>query len=166
MIHAEYELDIPPEYADHRGMFSSGECVPHHVRRSTTGNRRAGTHRDIFANIVIATCVASFHEYADRLERVRLQQKFRRLAMEWSRDAAHYSSIEDMCMHPAYQRIIGMGPKVVPLILRELERCPDHWFWALASITEEDPVPEESWGRIDEMTSAWLKWGRENGFSW
>jgi hypothetical protein len=46
--------------------------------------------------------------------------------------------------HPAYQRIIEMGQPVMPLIFRELEREPDHWFWALQSITGENPVKLES----------------------
>ena len=36
-----------------------------------------------------------------------------------------------------YQRIIGMGLPVVPLILEELEREPDQWFWALEAITKK-----------------------------
>ena len=88
---------------------------------------------------------------SDQLHLSRFQRRFDRLAKQWAREASHYSSIQDMCMHPAYQRIIGMGPKAVPLILRQLERSPDHWFWALSAITEEEPVAEENWGRIDEM---------------
>lgn len=45
----------------------------------------------------------------------------------------------EMAMHPAYQRIIGLGPEVAPLLLRELERQPDHWFWALKALTGADP---------------------------
>lgn len=60
-----------------------------------------------------------------------------------------------MAMHPAYQQIIGMGREAVPLILRDLQRRPDHWCWALAHITGEDPVPAE-------VAEAWLDWGRQN----
>ncbi|WP_333155627.1 hypothetical protein [Microcoleus sp. SVA1_A1] len=34
-----------------------------------------------------------------------------------------------------YQRIIGMGQPVVPLIFRDLEQKSDYWFWALRAIT-------------------------------
>ena len=68
------------------------------------------------------------------------QNKFRRLAEQWLRETAHTSSLKKACMHPAYQRIIGMGIVVVPYLLRELEQRPDHWFWALNAITEEDPA--------------------------
>ncbi len=60
-------------------------------------------------------------------------------------------------------RIIGMGWPVVPLILEELEREPDQWFWALESITEENPVPPEASGRVRLMAQAWIEWGKQQG---
>ena len=67
-----------------------------------------------------------------------------------------------MAMHPAYQQIIGMGTPALPLIFQELQREPDHWFWALGAITGENPVPEEDAGDLDAMTDAWLSWGSTN----
>ena len=72
----------------------------------------------------------------------------------------------EMAMHPAYQEIIGMGELAVPLILAELERDPDHWFWALKAITGADPVPEHCRGHLEEMAQAWLRWGRMQGYEW
>ena len=91
------------------------------------------------------------------------EQKFNRLKEEWRRDTLATSSVTKMSMHPAYQRIIGMGPAVVPLLLRELRSDPDHWFWALGVITEENPVSEEDAGDIIRMSKAWLNWGKRNG---
>lgn len=62
-----------------------------------------------------------------------------------------------------YQHIIGMGWDAVPFLLVEMAREPDQWFWALEAITEENPVPQESRGRVREATEAWLAWGRERG---
>lgn len=95
----------------------------------------------------------------------QLEQKFKRLATEWKRATAILSAGDVICMHPAYQQIIGMGPAVLPLIFRELERDVDHWFWALHSITGVDPLPESSHGNMNEMARTWLAWGRENGFA-
>ena len=92
------------------------------------------------------------------------QQQFDSLVAEWRRTRGHSSKIKDLVMNPAYQRIIGMGEPVVPLILAEMERVPDHWSWALASITGEDPVPQSVRGRLDETTAAWLHWAREKGY--
>lgn len=69
-------------------------------------------------------------------------------------------------MHPAYQGIIGLGPIALPLILRELEKELDHWFWALKAISGEDPVSPQNRGKMREMTDAWLNWGREKGYVW
>ena len=69
-------------------------------------------------------------------------------------------------MCPSYQRIIGLGPAVVPLLLRELERAPDHWFWALKAITGADPVPPAARGGIREKVRLWIEWGRQQGYQW
>ena len=68
-----------------------------------------------------------------------------------------------MVAHPAYQAIIGLGWPAVPLLLRDLEREPVHWFEVLQAITGEDPVAREQWGNIPAMAAAWLAWGRQHG---
>lgn len=92
------------------------------------------------------------------------QMKFYRLKSQWEAETAFFSSISDMAMHPAYQQIIGMGRVVVPLIFREMKKEPGHWFWALKSITGEDPIPPEHRGKIKAMTEDWLLWGKEQGY--
>ena len=91
-------------------------------------------------------------------------ERFSRLVEKWRSETAFVSSVTDMAMHPAYQEIIGMGNDAVPLILAELERAPDHWFWALKAITGADPVPDEAKGRVEEMARAWLRWARMHGY--
>ena len=54
---------------------------------------------------------------------------------------------------------------VVPLILAELATEPDHWFWALHAITEENPVAPKDSGNVGKMTDAWIKWGRQRGYA-
>ena len=93
-----------------------------------------------------------------------LQRRFQRLARQWKRSHVFSSSTSQIALDPAYQQIIGMGYPAVPLVLRELEKRPDHWFWALRSITGEDPVLEDQRGNLHQMTAAWLKWGRERGY--
>jgi hypothetical protein len=90
--------------------------------------------------------------------------RFLMLKEEWEADTAHLSSITEIAMHPAYQQIIGMGPIAIPLILSEMKKQPSHWFWALKSITGEDPVLQEHRGKIFQMAEAWLRWGREQGY--
>ena len=90
--------------------------------------------------------------------------KFRALAAQWKRETTNISSMSRIVMHPAYQRIIGMGGAAVPLILCELQKQPDWWFWALSAITGADPVPAEKSGSLKDMTTAWLAWGQEHGY--
>lgn len=90
--------------------------------------------------------------------------RFFDLKEEWEKDTAMLSSITDIAMHSAYQQIIGIGPVAVSFILYEMSRKPNHWFWALKSITGEDPVPPGAKGNIEEMTEAWLNWGREQRY--
>jgi hypothetical protein len=92
-----------------------------------------------------------------------MKARFERLANEWKEQARHLSSTTRMAMLQPYQRIIGMGMPVVPLILEELRREPHHWFWALEAITEQNPVPTESLGKTKAMAEAWVKWGIEHG---
>lgn len=99
-------------------------------------------------------------------QREKTAERFRELLRQWKADVAPISSLTEMAMHPAYQQIIGLGREAVPLILRELEREPDHWFWALKAITGVDPVESARKGRVREMALAWLRWGREQGLKW
>lgn len=103
-------------------------------------------------------------EIVVRFSRPELERVFHELADAWRDDTRFLSSVPDRIMHPAYQRIIGLGPAVVPLLLEDLERQPTHWFWALKAITGADPVPGEDAGAIRKMADAWLEWGRRRGY--
>lgn len=94
------------------------------------------------------------------------EEKFNALAAKWDSETGHMSSIGDMALNSAYQRIIGMGVAAVPFLLREMELRPNHWHWALNAITEQNPVPEEHYGRLDLIAKDWVKWGREQGYRW
>ena len=93
-----------------------------------------------------------------------VDERFHRLAEEWKQQSRYLSNTAQIALLRPYQRIIGMGPAAVPLILRELEAEPAPWFWALEAITEQDPVPPEAAGRVQIMAEAWLEWGRGRGY--
>ena len=95
-----------------------------------------------------------------------VEQRFARLAALWHEETWHLSSATRMAEHPAYREIISLGEAVVPLLLRELAREPDHWFSALKAITGANPVGPADHGRIDKMAAAWLDWGRLHGYQW
>jgi hypothetical protein len=90
---------------------------------------------------------------------------FEFLRLRWQVERRATSSITQMMLMPAYQRIIGMGERAVPLILAQLKKKgddPDHWGWALHSITGADPVPAEAAGDTVRIAEAWLAWGKRH----
>ena len=98
------------------------------------------------------------------VEQANDRNRFQRLRSPWKEQSRYLSNTAQMSMLGPYQRIIGMGTAAVPLILEELRREPDYWFWALESITEANPVAAEDAGRVQAMTAAWIRWGIERGY--
>ena len=74
------------------------------------------------------------------LDPAQIEKKFIALRDEWKAKRGHHSDTLKLAMHSAYQQIIGLGPDVIPLLLRELATAPDRWYWALRALTGEDPV--------------------------
>jgi hypothetical protein len=100
-----------------------------------------------------------------KIRRRTAQEQFYQLANTWKQETGHLSNITTRAMHPAYQRIIGMGKEAIPLILEEFRKGKlDDWFWALYAITGDNPIAEEIAGDMDKMAEAWLQWGRETGY--
>jgi hypothetical protein len=92
----------------------------------------------------------------------RLAELFASLVETWTTETMFFSAGSAIVLHPAYQRIVGLGYPVVPLILRELQERPSHWFSALTAITGEDPA--DSNADFNGRVQAWLAWGRERGY--
>jgi hypothetical protein len=89
--------------------------------------------------------------------------EFRSLADQWYRETGMLSMMQKKALHPAYQRIIGMGKDALPFIFQELKQRGGHWIWALTAITGEDPAePDHS---LKEAVAAWLEWGRRHGYA-
>src|SRR4029079_1399682 len=85
------------------------------------------------------------------VQKLTPEERFRLLASEWKHQSRFMSNTAQMAMLHSYQKIIGMGMIAVPLILDELRREPDQWFWALESITDENPVPPAIAGDVPQM---------------
>lgn len=93
-----------------------------------------------------------------------VERKIRRLADQWRKETMLLSSTTEIVSHPAYLKIIGIGVAAVPFILRELLERGGHWFLALRSITEENPVRPEDAGKMKKMAEAWVLWGHQKGY--
>jgi len=73
-----------------------------------------------------------------------LNLDFQRYKAEWKAQCSPASAPEDIVRAWSYRAIIALGPEVIPLILAELEKESDDWFWALAILTGANPVPEDA----------------------
>lgn len=94
---------------------------------------------------------------------VALEQRFREQADKWDAETRHLSSPTQKIAHQSHQAILGMGPDVVPLLLRDLVQNRREWFWALSYLTQENPIRREDAGKMDRMIAAWVNWGRQRG---
>jgi hypothetical protein len=87
---------------------------------------------------------------------------FRELVSQWKEETWFISSIKKRIAHPAYLKIIGLGRKVIPWLLEELEREPDYWYAALEATARPNPVPDAE--NVARLKEEWLAWGRLNGY--
>jgi hypothetical protein len=101
---------------------------------------------------------------APSLETGDLTESFPALAERWRRETGMLSSATKKVKHPAYLKIIELGSPAIPLILREMQSTPGHWFEALKTITGESPIPANERADMKRATEAWLKWGKERGY--
>ncbi len=92
-----------------------------------------------------------------------LDAKFQELARLWRAETLYLSDSSKIIFNDNYLKIVGMGPDVLPLILAEMLKAPDHWGPALQWITCENPVPEEFAGNLGKIYAAWIQWGIEKG---
>lgn len=93
-----------------------------------------------------------------------IANKFYALASQWESEVEGMSPTS-LFKHPAYQEIISMGTQIVPLLLQELKHNPLYWLSALNAITGANPILDCERGRVKQMAEAWLKWGKEQGYT-
>lgn len=90
------------------------------------------------------------------------EEKFKALAEDWLDQQSGKSRID--FSHPSHLQIIGMGPIAIPFLLAEIREQSGHWFQAIRSITGASPVSLKDRGDFEAATTAWLKWGTDNGY--
>lgn len=88
---------------------------------------------------------------------VDVDSRFARDAKEWKQESEFMSVVTDMVLLDSYQRIIGLGPAAIPLIIEDLKRNgPEHWFWALTAIVGEDQAHGAT--DVPSAAQAWINW--------
>ncbi len=89
-----------------------------------------------------------------------LEDEFNKLAKRWKADMEFFSLAYLAWSHEDYLKIIEMGKKMLPFILKDLEETKNYWFPALVKITGEDPVDMRDVGDKNRMTERWLEWAK------
>ena len=110
------------------------------------------------------TVIKNYHVGSHQSNFDRLLTRFMQLAEDWRKNTAIYSSLDRIVSDPTYLQIIGMGRPIIPILLSELVKHPDHWFAALSSITGQDPVLTEHHGNLNAMAKDWIQWGESEEY--
>lgn len=125
-------------------------------------HRGSNEAREAFGALVKDHPALDGEDVATASSEQEFTERFVTLAREWLRDTAVLSSIRAKLTHPAYQKILELGERAIPLVLNELRVRPSHWFAALKTLTGENPVPPGA--TFDEAAEAWLRWGKSRGY--
>jgi len=89
---------------------------------------------------------------------------FQSLSRKWKEETGAESSLSNITSNINYLKVIKMGDRAIPFILRELRSEPAPWFLALRVITEEPNVGMEHSGNFRKMAGAWIRWGEQHGY--
>ena len=98
------------------------------------------------------------------------KDKFEELKIRWHDETCFLSNPNKIVGHEAYQEIITMGVKVVPLIMEELKKDCSWLFVALEKITGENPLTDGvveqngvvvKWNMV-KIQEQWLDWWEKN----
>ncbi|HEY4329696.1 MAG TPA: hypothetical protein VGN88_08160 [Phycisphaerae bacterium] len=92
-----------------------------------------------------------------------VEKRFKGLLEQWTEETRFESNYSRLMMHPAYRKILGLGPQVVPLILRNLTGGSGPWIAALEDITGENPILPGHETDSKLMIQDWLEWGKRHG---
>ena len=93
-----------------------------------------------------------------------IEEEFAELANRWHDETDFLSSPSSITSNYSYLKILSMGKRVIPMILEDLKERGGLWYPALRILSEEDPVPVEARGDVEQMKKAWVQWGRDRGY--
>ncbi|HEY3743964.1 MAG TPA: hypothetical protein VGL53_29170 [Bryobacteraceae bacterium] len=96
----------------------------------------------------------------DSVPHETLRRTFEEEAKLWWAETRVLSSIDRKIFNSHYQRIIGMGRAVLPLIFSALQGRGGQWYWALECITGENPAAAAE--TLPEAKRLWLEYARKH----
>lgn len=159
-------------YYSHRSnLYGKGEYLYTIDRKIPRENRALGTakhldnqdyRKDFFA--FTSECKVWTQVFKTSTLNYVYQKQFEDLAAKWKDDTGALSNLIKITKNKNYRLIIELGERMLPFILKDLEKTYDYWFTALQEITNKNPVPDEDFGNVKKMTEHWLKWGRQHKY--
>ena len=87
----------------------------------------------------------------------KLQSDFIELKKNWI-DSASFHSNPNLLYDENYQKIIEMGDKIVPILIKDLDTNNGDWIRALHEITGINPIKESNVGYMEKMIEDWKEW--------
>lgn len=90
-------------------------------------------------------------------------KEFKRLAREFDQKISVSDPARAIVSVEEYLTIVGLGPEVVPFLIKDLAQSGRPWSIALKAITRErvgDNIPQD---KPLALAAAWVRWGREQG---
>ena len=76
----------------------------------------------------------------------------------WKKQTKYNSNPDKIFSNKHYLAIIQLGRPVIPLLISDIIRNNNRWFFALEKITGENPVPKNFAGIITAMNNFWITW--------
>ncbi len=95
---------------------------------------------------------------------VDIQSDFASMTYHWRRATGGLSNPNRITDDDNYLAIISLGPKVIPLILKDMRNGGAHWEVALRALTGEDPAQNLENFTVRDIRNAWLRWGVEHQY--
>ena len=95
------------------------------------------------------------------------RKKFFKLYTAWSEANGFWSSIEQMMKDVTYDNLRNAFPdEILARLIFDIMKKEPSWIMAiLPELTGHDiDVPEESMGKLQDITDIWLKWAKENNY--
>lgn len=95
-------------------------------------------------------------------EAIDVAKEFRRLARAIRDNYGPSSDLTDTLFSKEYMQVVGLGPRVVPLLLDDVRKTGRPWFWALEALVRTNPAKDVQHGDLAEVARRWLVWGVAN----
>jgi hypothetical protein len=110
-----------------------------------------------FQDLITSPSESSGRYTANRIDDL---SEFRRLVSTWRAETYFLPSVREKIENASFRKIIGMGDRVIPWIINEIERTPDFLVMALGFLVPSNPIPDSARGKLYEIVDFWLTWAQ------